>query len=90
MNKLNRDNPISVLDTIKQLEAERDALLKQSLNAVYIYNCGYASGHADTVNGCFVDVLSQDKNSYHSEDVEELIRELANEQPEQIRQGGDK
>jgi len=77
-------------DDAHTIKAERDALLKQSLNAVYIYNCGYASGHADTVNGCFVDVLSQDKNSYHSEDVEDLIRELANEQPEQIRQGGAK
>jgi len=27
MNKLNRDNPISVLDTIKHLKSERDALV---------------------------------------------------------------
>jgi len=29
MNKLNRDNPISVLDTIKHLKSERDALSAQ-------------------------------------------------------------
>jgi hypothetical protein len=42
---------------------------------VEIYNAGYAAGHHDTVEGGFVQVQDQDKRTYHSECVEDLVCE---------------
>ena len=41
-----------------------------------IYNTGYGSGHHDTVENCYTDVLPVDLDSYHSEIVAELMNEL--------------
>jgi RAB protein geranylgeranyltransferase component A len=42
-----------------------------------VYNAGYAAGHHDTVEGYYVTVLDQDKQTYHSGDVEALVAEMA-------------
>ena len=44
-----------------------------------IYNLGYKSGHHDTVEGQYVDIVQQDMKSYHSEEVVETI-EISTEQ----------
>ena len=41
-----------------------------------IYNAGYGSGHHDTVEGCYTDVLPVDADIYQDDIVEELIMDL--------------
>ena len=45
---------------------------------VRLYNAGYQAGHHDTVEGGFVDVHPSDSETYHSEEVAEIIAELSN------------
>ena len=42
----------------------------------HIYNCGYKSGHNDTVEGCYTDILEQDMDTYHDDDVETVLNEI--------------
>jgi len=48
--------------------------------AVHVYNSGYHAGHHDTVEGCYVDIHSSDMDSYHAEDVAELLAALVVEE----------
>lgn len=43
---------------------------------IQIYNSGYLAGHHDTVEGGYVDIFSCNMNSYHEEEVDELVAEL--------------
>ena len=43
--------------------------------AVWLYNQGYQSGHHDTVEGMFTDVLPVDMDSYHDDVVADLLAE---------------
>ena len=43
---------------------------------VRIYNAGYAAGHHDTVEGGYVNVVDQDKATYHADVVQDLIEEF--------------
>jgi hypothetical protein len=51
-------------------------LLRLNALMVRIYNTGYQSGHQDTVEGVYFDILDRDKDTYHQDVVEVLIGEL--------------
>ncbi len=46
---------------------------------IELYNAGYASGHHDTAEGCYTDILPVDSDTYHSDVVAEFIKELMDE-----------
>ena len=48
--------------------------------AVHVYNSGYHAGHYDTVEGRYVDIHPSDMDSYHAEDVAELLAALVGEE----------
>ena len=48
--------------------------------AVHIYNSGYNAGHHYTVEGGYVDIHSSDMNTYHAEEVAELLAALVGEE----------
>ena len=48
--------------------------------AVYAYNSGYRAGHHYTVEGGYVDIRSSDMNTYHAEEVAELLAALVGEE----------
>lgn len=62
--------------TVVKLEAEVVSLREA---AVHIYNSGYSAGHHYTVEGSYVDIHSSDMDSYHAEDVAELLAALVGE-----------
>ena len=66
------------------MEDERNALLARVARlkeaAVHIYNSGYHAGHHDTVEGGYVDIHSNDMDSYHAEEVAELLAALVGEE----------
>lgn len=43
---------------------------------VRIFNSGYHAGHNDTVESCYVDIQPSDMETYHAEEVAELISAL--------------
>jgi len=43
---------------------------------IRLFNLGYSSGHHDTVEGQYTDIFNEDKDSYHAEDVQEIVIEL--------------
>ena len=43
---------------------------------IHVYNSGYHAGHHYTVEGGYVDVHPNDMDSYHEEEVKELVSEL--------------
>ncbi len=59
----------AALDEIERLRAE----------VVAIYNAGYAAGHHDTVESCYVDVLPVDARTYHADVVAEIFKETNHE-----------
>ena len=58
------------------MREEMRALEKAS---VHIYNSGYHAGHHHTVEGGYVDIHSSDMDTYHAEEVAELLAALAGE-----------
>ena len=40
---------------------------------VRLYNSGYKAGHHDTVEGQYTDIFEIDMDSYHKDDVDEII-----------------
>lgn len=46
-----------------------------SVGTVRLYNLGDRAGHEDTVEGVYADVAQSDMDSYHAEEVAELIEE---------------
>ena len=62
------------VDALKaELAALKDA-------AVHIYNSGYHAGHHCTVEGGYVDIHSSDMDTYHAEEVAELLAALVGEE----------
>ena len=59
-------------------ECERVAAMLDSQNEelVYFYNLGYRSGHEDTVEACYTDILTEDMLNIHREEVNEIVDEL--------------
>lgn len=69
-------NCISVLQelTAKLKQAqEPDPQLKQ---ATRLYNQGYMAGHEDTVEAVFTPLVDADMETYHSDVVEEIMKEM--------------
>ena len=66
----------ALLCQLNDLHAEL-AALKDA--AVHIYNSGYHAGHHYTVEGGYVDIHSNDMDSYHAEEVAELLAALVGE-----------
>jgi len=63
-------------EEVKVLRAELAALKAAS---VHIYNSGYQAGHHYTVEGGYTDIHSSDMDSYHAEEVAELLADLCGE-----------
>jgi hypothetical protein len=40
---------------------------------IKLYNAGYKTGHHDTVEGQYTDIFEVDMDSYHEDDVDEII-----------------
>ena len=51
----------------------KDELMKL---AIHLYNSGYHAGHHDTVEGGYTDILTEDMDSYHEEEVLDLVNDL--------------
>lgn len=62
---------------IDRLRAVHNALKDA---AVHIYNSGYQAGHHYTVEGGYVDIHPSDMDSYHAEEVAELLAALVGEE----------
>ena len=45
--------------------------------AVHVYNSGYLTGHHDTVEGAFIDIVNCDMDTYHEDVVRDLLADLA-------------
>lgn len=85
-------NFLKVADRVRQLEYEVDVWKKKpAMNvqrkydalkdaAVHIYNSGYHAGHHYTVDGGYVDIHSNDMDTYHAEEVAELLAALVGEE----------
>ena len=58
---------------IKELKAKPDPQLKQ---AKRLYNQGYMAGHEDTVEAVFTPLVDADMETYHSDVVDEILKEL--------------
>ncbi len=43
---------------------------------IHLYNSGYHAGHNDTVEGQYIDICTQDMDTYHEEIVCELVEEI--------------
>jgi len=56
------------------LKREVERLREASVN---IYNQGYTTGHHDTVEGCYTDVLPVDMDTYHADVVAYIFAEQA-------------
>lgn len=48
--------------------------------AVHVYNSGYHAGHYDTVECRYIDIHPSDMDSYHAEEVDELLAALVGEE----------
>ena len=64
-------------DEVKRLKVEIAAL---KVAAVHIYNSGYHAGHHYTVEGGYVDIHPSDMDTYHAEEVAELLAALVGEE----------
>ena len=62
-----------------EIEELRTELATLRDGAVHIYNSGYHAGHHATVEGGYVDIHSSDMDTYHAEEVAELLAALVGE-----------
>lgn len=62
-----------------ELKAQRDSLSTENValkkQAVCIFNHGYSRGHESTVEGNYVHVYQSDMDSFHEDDVAEIMNE---------------
>jgi hypothetical protein len=67
------------VNEVMTLLKERDALAVEcgalKKQAVFIFNAGYSRGHESTVEGNYVHVYQSDIDSFHEEDVAEIMNE---------------
>ena len=75
--EMERHNSLLIWEENKQLRA-RVARLEALV--VHIYNSGYHAGHHYTVEGGYVDIHSNDMDTYHAEEVAELLSALVGEE----------
>ena len=66
---------IAGLNKFRKQQAEQIASLKDE--RTFWYNQGYLSGHHDTVEGCYTDIVASDMETYHQDIVNDIISELA-------------
>ncbi len=70
-------------DDINAVLKHRDDLharvVKLEDAAIHIYNSGYHAGHHYTVEGGYVDIHPSDMDTYHAEEVAELLAALVGE-----------
>ncbi len=64
-------------DELKRLREEVSAL---KVVVIHVYNSGYHAGHYYTVEGGYVDIHSNDMDTYHAEEVSELLAALVGEE----------
>ena len=81
-HKARRDNSERIDALLAECEKMEDELKENRKLQIRIYNSGYQSGHHDTVEGCFVIVHDCDKESYHEEEVDELVSDFYNDRPQ--------
>ncbi len=43
--------------------------------AIMLYNSGYKSGHHDTVESVYTDIVPSEMTTYHAEEVTEILAE---------------
>ncbi|MDY0227201.1 MAG: hypothetical protein RBR38_10270 [Desulfomicrobium apsheronum] len=72
------------LSTLRARVARLEKALKEEVAAlkvaaVHIYNSGYHAGHHYTVEGGYVDIHPSDMDTYHAEEVAELLAALVGE-----------
>jgi len=60
-------------EDFRELKAKPDPQLKQ---ATRLYNQGYMAGHEDTVEAVFTPLVDADMETYHSDVVEEIMKEM--------------
>ena len=67
----------NAFDALERLTTEI-SLLREPMLAHFteFYNHGYLAGHNDTVEGCYTDVLPVEIDTFQSDVVEELIRDM--------------
>jgi len=66
------DHHALVVATMDALEHDRPEFDVQA--AVRLFNTGYHKGHEDTVEAQYTDILPVDMDSYHEEEVNEIIQ----------------
>ena len=76
-NFSDEQNFLRVAEEVKRLR-EEVSTLKDA--AVHIHNSGYNAGHHYTVEGGYVDIHSSDMDTYHAEEVAELLAALVGEE----------
>jgi len=67
-----RDAALTTPPAAAEQEPVADAFM------VHLYNLGYKSGHHDTVEGRYIDLLGQDMDTYHSDFVFDYLAETCN------------
>ena len=62
------------LDSNNQQQAAEIERLKKE--RTFWYNQGYLSGHHDTVEACYTDIVASDMETYHQDIVDDIGKEL--------------
>ena len=71
---LNNTTQTEISNRLKLLFEAKAAYTRK--DAIRLYNSGYHAGHHDTVEATYTDILDCDMDSYHSETVLEILKEL--------------
>lgn len=69
----NDDETVKAIHNCTKILQELTAKLKQ---ATRFYNQGYMAGHEDTVEAVFTPLVDADMETYHSDVVEEIMKEM--------------
>lgn len=79
--KASEDGPDRIDSLLAECERMEARLKKMESVVVHVYNTGYHAGHNDTVEACYVDIFTADIDTYHAEEVAELVNELTRDNP---------
>jgi hypothetical protein len=60
-------------------EAFRAEVERLNSLMVRVYNAGYRAGHHDTVEGQYAEIHRSDMDTYHKEDVAEILKDQSDE-----------
>ena len=75
-HKSRRDNSDRIDALLAECEKMEDELAAQRKLQIRLYNAGYQAGHNDTVEGGFIIIDDYDKESCHSEEVDDLVSDF--------------